>query len=102
MKTAKEIVSEYPSCFPDGFAGELMSVEDAVKAVDSVLPKWVNIKESGNPEKKINCFFYSDDLRNPCDMVSGIYFPDERGFMSAGHKWKNVTHWMTLPKRPTA
>lgn len=63
-------------------------------------PKWISVSESGLPESKTDCFFYSVDLRNPCDMVSGVYFPDERVFMCAGTKWVNVTHWMPLPTKP--
>lgn len=63
-------------------------------------PEWVSVEKHGLPESKFNCIFYSNDLRNPCDMVAGIYFPD-KGFMSGGQKWVNVTHYMAMPSKPT-
>lgn len=104
MKEPKELLSIDSVCFPDGYAGALVSYDLAIEKMyeygDQFKAKWTSVDESGKPKDKMNCIFYSDDLRNPCDMVAGIYFPDERGFMSAGVKWVNVTHYISMPTKP--
>lgn len=114
MKTADLKTAFRPYVYPYAGSGFMAGTEDedviernaqicadiAVQYAAQFAPKWMSVEKHGLPESKFNCIFYSNDLRNPCDMVAGIYFPD-KGFMSGGQKWVNVTHYMAMPSKPT-
>jgi hypothetical protein len=107
MKTAKEIISDYPSCFPDGLAGELMSVDDAVKAVDSVMPKWIPVSERFPNDRQ-----YFDGYHPELGRITNLVCRDDQFIQDAdcttnapcwrkiSTLWTGITHWMPLPGLP--
>lgn len=63
------------------------------------VPQWIPVTER-MPDDPQEVVFYSPDLRNPTEMLIGLYIRGE--FKCAGHVWVNVTHWMPLPAAPGA
>jgi hypothetical protein len=99
MKTAKEIVSEYPSCFPDGLAGELMSVDDAIKAVDSVMPKLIELYEDEElPTEEVLCVNALNKTVVGTIRLSqsGFFMCDDR----FGNSHMNIIGYFKLPDLP--
>jgi len=66
------------------------------------LDAWISVadempdSEPGSPP----VLFYSDDLRNPTNMMLGIYRDGK--WLSAGFEFVNVTHWKPKPETPDA
>lgn len=58
---------------------------------------WTPVTES-LPEDRAEVLFYSGDLRNPANMLLGLYIDGD--FCCAGYTMVNVTHWAKKPAQP--
>lgn len=59
---------------------------------------WVSVEERLPVGRKPEVLFYSPDLRNPTDMLLGIYTNGK--WLCAGFEMVNVTHWAARPITP--
>jgi len=86
----------------DDILQDRQSLTAAPQAPAAALDAWISVadempdSEPGSPP----VLFYSDDLRNPTNMMLGVYRDGK--WLSAGFEFVNVTHWKPKPATPDA